>query len=114
MKIPRKLVLVITIFLLLGLIVYYKPLSENFNFALDMGTTVNKKDLDPTKYYLIGKRNTSNTTTPSRNGGTDCEEFPEIAYKLAPPTNAVCKDNIMNDYYTWVDTQVSGKDILSQ
>ncbi len=114
MKIPRKLVLAAAVTIILGLIAYYKPLSEKFNFALDLGTTVNKSDLDPTKYYLIGKRNTSNTSTPSRNGGKDCTEFPEIAYKLAPPTDAVCKDNIMNDYYTWVDTQVSGKDILSQ
>ncbi len=58
---------------------------EHFAITSPPQILYNKKDIDPSNYYLIGKRNTSNTTTPSRNGGTDCVEFPEIAYKLITP-----------------------------
>jgi hypothetical protein len=52
-------------------------------FALDVGTSADRSKLILSKYYYIGKRNTSNTQIPPLYGGTtSCVEYPDIVYKV--------------------------------
>jgi hypothetical protein len=87
----------------------YKVLFSKEGFALSSGITDKTSDLDLTKYYFIGNRTTSNTKTPATNGGTECPEFNDFAYKLAPKTDAVCQPNGPEDaFYTFVNTTKVG------
>jgi len=77
-------------------------------FALSASVITDITQLDPTKFYYKGIRTTSATTTPSQNGGTTCDEFPEIVYQLAPVVNATCKTENQDSYYTFDTTGVKG------
>jgi hypothetical protein len=68
----------------------YYLYTNRENFALTSGSVVDVSQTDPTKFYYVGKRTKSNTLTQSQNGGTNCSEFPETVYQLAPVVNATC------------------------
>jgi hypothetical protein len=61
---------------------------EYFALSPDIYTDVTK--LDANKTYLVGKLNTSNTTTPAQNGGKTCQEYPQTVYKLYVPPPIDC------------------------
>jgi len=44
-----------------------------------------KASLDPAKQYFRGIRNTTSTTTPQKNGGKGCVEYPDIVFKEVKP-----------------------------
>ena len=64
--------------------------KENF-YALTANSVVDVTQVDPTKFYYVGRRSKSNTTSPAQNGGTECPEFPDVVYQLAPVINATCQ-----------------------
>jgi hypothetical protein len=88
----------------------YKLLFNKEGFALSSNTTDDPSKLDLGKFYLVGKRTTSNTITPASNGGKECVEYKEIAYQLAPAKDSVCKGEIQDSYYTFgADSKVGTK-----
>jgi hypothetical protein len=92
--------IIFAILIVLIIIFFFKDsgFDEEY-FALEVGTTTNKSDLDLSKYYKVGKRNTSKTEIEAINGGTPCIEYPDVAYQLAPAEPAKCRGDIMNTYY---------------
>jgi hypothetical protein len=80
----------------------YKLFFSKEGFALTAGKVFDDPTkIDLNKYYTVGKRTTSNTVTPSKNGGKECAEYREIAYQLAPAQDAVCKGEIQDSYYSF-------------
>jgi hypothetical protein len=97
---------------IIGLYLIYKILFSKEGFALSTGITTVSSSLDLTKYYQVGTRSVSNTVTPSKNGGTECTEYPEIAFKESPPENAVCKGEIKDSYYTFGTSSRQGVNFM--
>ena len=67
--------------LLTRVIEKFKFIFNKENFALSSGTVLDVSQTDPTKFYYIGKLVKSNTLSSSKNGGSNCLEFPSIVYK---------------------------------
>ena len=98
-------------YLFIGIIFYILFAAGKEGFALTSDIVASKSALDPNKFYFKGTRKVSNTVTPAANGGAGCQEFPDEVYKVAPPTNAVCKGDNSPDYYTFTTTALQGYDL---
>jgi hypothetical protein len=69
----------------------YKLLFNKEGFALSSNTTDDPSKLDLGKFYLVGKRTTSNTITPASNGGKECVEYNDIRFRIKNKINYVSK-----------------------
>jgi hypothetical protein len=85
--------------------IFYKLFISKENFALSPGVIslddikAGRATLDPTKFYSVGSRKVSATTTPGMNSTKTCTEFPSTVYKLAQTIDPVCKtDNVDSNY----------------
>jgi hypothetical protein len=67
--------------LLTRVIEKFKFIFNKENFALSSGTVLDVSQTDPTKFYYVGKLVKSNTLSSSKNGGSNCLEFPSTVYK---------------------------------
>ena len=107
----------IIIYLLIAYI-FYKLCISKEGFALSSGIISlddiksGKASLDPTKQYFRGIRNVTSTTTPAINGGGGCAEYPDIVFKPAPKTDAVCKtwstDSLEDNMYIFDTKSLPG------
>ena len=103
---PHQIILGLSVLvaLLALLLVSAKPEGYAFN----TGTSDKLADVDLTKWYYVGSRNTSNTLEAARNGGKECTEYAETAYKIAPAVDAKCQGDVQDAYYTFDPTTKLG------
>lgn len=76
--------MLIWIFLLVLCLLILHESKEFFAIA-DTGSIITDiSSLDPNISYLVIKRKKSNTISDAVNGGSDCVEFPDVIFQVAP------------------------------
>jgi hypothetical protein len=108
-----KLIIGFVVFIMLLAFTIYNNqkirVSELFAFTGIQDTS----QIDPNKYYYVGKRMKQRTITPGKNTEKTCgPEFPDTVYKLADAVDPVCIQEISDDLYTFEATAVPGTLLL--